>query len=167
MQTETEVPFPLPGRPAKLALLCACAQRKTAGQTEKQTSLFFRLTCGFPYARNLSWRLSNYRRKLFGFASKPVRQLASLQLSSPGRKRVPFAHKIAWAARAAHAGGNNPSFLLHGPLARPMQEDRRIISRWFRRTACRTPRCPPQRCRPGGCRRGCRRSLHPQPPGRG
>ena len=26
---------PLPGRPAKLALLCASAQRKTAGQTEK------------------------------------------------------------------------------------------------------------------------------------
>jgi len=32
---------PLPGRPAKLALLCASAQRKTAGQTEKQTRLFF------------------------------------------------------------------------------------------------------------------------------
>jgi len=88
MQTETEVPFPLPGRPAKLALLCACAQRKTAGQTEKQTSLFFRLACGFPYARKLSWRHPSYRRNLFVVVSKPVRQPASLQLSSPGRKRV-------------------------------------------------------------------------------
>jgi len=64
------------------------AQRKTAGQTEKQTSLFFRLACGFSYARKLSWRRSSYRRKLFVLVSKPVRRLASLQLSSPGRKRV-------------------------------------------------------------------------------
>ena len=33
-------------------------------------------------------RFSSYRRKLFVFASKPVRRLASLQLSSAGRKRV-------------------------------------------------------------------------------
>jgi len=79
---------PLPGRPAKLALLCASAQRKTAGQSEKQTSLFFRLACGFSYARKLSWRHSSDRRSLPVFALKPVRRLASLQLSSPGRKRV-------------------------------------------------------------------------------
>jgi len=79
---------PLPGRPAKLALLCVCAQRKTAGQTEKQTSLFFRLACGFSFARKLAWRRSSDRRKLFVMASKPVRLPASLQLSSPGRKRV-------------------------------------------------------------------------------
>ena len=65
------------------------AQGKTAGQTEKQTSLFFRLTCGFSYARKLSWCLSSYKRKLFVIVSKPVRRLAPLQLSSPGRKRVP------------------------------------------------------------------------------
>jgi len=50
--------------------------------------LFFRLTCGFSFARKLSWRLSSYRRKLPVFAPKPHRPLASLQLSSPGRKRV-------------------------------------------------------------------------------
>ena len=88
MQTEAGMSPPLPGRPAKLALLCACAQRKTAGQAEKQTSLFFRLTCGFSYARKLSWRRSSDRRKLFVFAPKPHRPPASLQLSSPGRKRV-------------------------------------------------------------------------------
>ena len=79
---------PLLGRPAKPALLCASAQRKTAGQTEKQTSLFFRLARGFSYVRKLAWRHASYRRKLFVIASKPVRRLASLQLSSPGRKRV-------------------------------------------------------------------------------
>jgi len=64
---------------------------KTAGQAEKQTRLFFRLACGFSYARKLSWRRSSFRRRLFGFVFKPVRPLASLQLSSPGRKRgIPF-----------------------------------------------------------------------------
>jgi len=67
---------------------------KPPDRPEKQTSLFFRLACGFSYARKLSLRLSSDRRKLFVIVFKPVRRLASLQLSSPGRKRVPFPRPI-------------------------------------------------------------------------
>jgi len=79
---------PLPGRPAKLALLCAKRTGKSLKIAEKQACLFYRKFSGFSYARKLAWRHASYRRKLFVIASKPVRRLASLQLSSPGRKRV-------------------------------------------------------------------------------
>jgi len=79
---------PLPGRPAKLALLCAKRTGKSLKIAEKQASLFYRKFSGFSYARKLAWQHASYRRKLFFIAFQPVRQLASLQLSSPGRKRV-------------------------------------------------------------------------------
>ena len=68
---------PLPGRPAKLAMLCAKRTAKNRWTDQKMNVFIFWLALGFSYARKLSLRLPSYRRKLFVVIAKPVRPLRS------------------------------------------------------------------------------------------
>ena len=85
---------------------CAlCAQEKQADRPENEQVHFPRLASCFSFARELNWRHFSYRRKLFGLRFALHRQPASLQLSSPGRKRVSLPHKFQFVSfQFARAG---------------------------------------------------------------
>ena len=75
---------PLPGRPAKLARLCAKRTVKSRRTDRKISKLIFRLAFGFSSARKLSLRHSSCRRKLLVSGSKPVRPDGSRAHAGPG-----------------------------------------------------------------------------------
>ena len=58
---------------AKLALRCALRTAENTGISRKMSELIFRKIPVFSCARELSWRCSSNRRKLFVFFFKPVR----------------------------------------------------------------------------------------------
>ena len=75
---------PLPGRPAKLATLCAKRTAKNRWTGQKMNAFIFWLAIGFSYARKLSLRHSIYRRKLLVVVFKPVRPDGSRAQAGPG-----------------------------------------------------------------------------------
>ena len=61
---------PLPGRPAKPARLCACAQEKGWGFPRKQARLFFGKSPAFLFARELSCRHQKLRAHIVYFSKR-------------------------------------------------------------------------------------------------
>ena len=88
--------------------LCAKRTGKSQKITEKQARLFYRKFSGFSYARELSLRLSSYRRKQVLFFRLPHRPLGFQRDEIPlaqGSKR-PEKHPLGWFS--AESGPEGP-----------------------------------------------------------